>query len=136
MNESQNHVSLIGYLGEDPQDLGEGERAGTSFSLATSETFGQGEEKKERTDWHRIVCWNGVATSSRYLAKGDHVAVFGKLRSNDWQDAEGNHRRSIEVHAADILFLRVRAFAEPEPKKTPSRKGSSSRRRSAGRRNA
>ncbi|MCP3957429.1 MAG: single-stranded DNA-binding protein [bacterium] len=110
MNQVQNQVTLIGYLGSDPEAIGNGENAGAKLNLATNEAFGRGEERKERTDWHDVVCWNGLVKSCEHLAKGDRIAVLGKLRSNSWQDQEGNARRSVEVHASDICFLRVKAF--------------------------
>lgn len=114
MNLVQNQVTLIGYLGADPTTMGEGDRAGARFDLATTERFGKGQDRKERTDWHRIVCWNGQAKSCAHLAKGDRVAVFGKLRSNSWEDSEGQRRYTVEVEARDIAFLNVKAFDRAE----------------------
>ena len=71
-------------------------------------------EKKKRVDWHRVVCWGGLAQTCRHLSKGDQVAVFGKLRTNRWEDAEGKARRTVEVVATDIGFLRVKSFAAGE----------------------
>ena len=85
MNQVKNQVTLIGYLGDDPKSFGKDDRRGASFDLATNEKFGP-DEHQERTDWHRIVCWNGLANSCSPLAKGDQVAIFGKLRTNTWKD--------------------------------------------------
>ena len=111
MNQVANQVTLIGRLGTGPELFGDGDRAGAKFDIATSEVYGRGEEKKERVDWHRIVCWGGLAQTCRHLAKGDQVAVFGKLRTNRWEDADGRARRSVEVVASDVGFLRVKSFA-------------------------
>ena len=131
MNLVQNQVTLIGYLGKDPKALGTGEQAGMRFSLATSETFGPAENRTERTDWHTIVCWNGTAKGCQHLAQGDQVAVFGKLRNNNYTDEAGNEQRRIEVHAADIHFLKVKAFANRDA--SASSQGSSSKTKGAGR---
>lgn len=131
MNLAQNQVTLIGYLGSDPEHFGEGERAGARFSLATTETFGREEERKERTDWHRIVAWNGTARACRHLARGDRLAVFGKLRTNDWTDEEGNARRTVEVQALDVHFLKVKAFAKGEPAEDEPPKKRTRRRKKA-----
>ncbi len=112
MNQVQNQVTLIGYLGKDPETIGKGENTGATFDLATREVFRSGEGRKDRTDWHRIVCWQGVARTCQHLAKGDRVAIFGKLRTNTWKDADGNARRAVEVHASDVHFIQVKAFAE------------------------
>ena len=56
---------------------------------------------------------SGLVKSCEHLAAGDR-AVAGKLRSQDWTDSSGRKRRSIEVHADDIVFLGVKAFRSDE----------------------
>jgi single-strand DNA-binding protein len=109
MYKVSNQVTLIGRLGTDPKISG-GENLRAHFSLATNEEFGRGEDRTERTDWHDIVCWRGLVKSCEHLAAGDRIAIAGKLRSQDWTDPSGQKRRSIEVHADDIVFLDVKSF--------------------------
>lgn len=79
-----NRATLIGHLGGDPEvrTTASG-RPVCSFSLATSETWRDGEsgEKRERTEWHRVVVWSeGLVKVSRdYLHKGSRVMVEGKI---------------------------------------------------------
>lgn len=96
-----NRVSLIGYLGQDPdvRYTPDG-KAVTCFSLATSEhwkdkTTG---EPRSRTEWHRIVIFAGLAeVAGRLLKKGSQVYVEGQLRSRKWQDATGAERQTTEI---------------------------------------
>ncbi len=99
---SLNRVSLIGNLGRDPEirTTQNGSRV-ASFSIATSETWKDKSsgEKKERTDWHNIVCWSDglVGVVEQYLKKGSKVYVEGKLQTRKWQDQSGVDRYSTEV---------------------------------------
>jgi single-strand DNA-binding protein len=110
MTHVTNQVTLIGNLGSDPKFFGNGENPGARFDLATNETFGSGDERNQRTDWHRVICWGGLASSAKHLSKGDKVALAGKLRSNDFEDDDGTKRRVIEVHASSIEFIHVKSF--------------------------
>lgn len=96
-----NRVSLLGRLGADPEirTTQSGEKC-ANFRIATGEKWkdkGTGEEK-ERTEWHSIVVWGGLAgIAERFLHKGGRVLVEGTLRTRKWQDKEGNDRYSTEV---------------------------------------
>ena len=105
-----NQVTLIGNLGNDPDFFGSEDNPAARFDLATNEVFGSGDERRQRTDWHRIICWGGLTSSATHLAKGDKVALAGRLRSNDFEDDDGTKRRVIEVHASSIEFLNVKSF--------------------------
>ena len=107
-----NQVTLIGRLGDDPGFFGE-DGQGARFDLATHESFMKDGESQERTDWHTIICWNGLARSSKQLAKGDLVAVAGAVRSRLWDD-DGKSRRIVEVHASSLEFLDVKALRRPQ----------------------
>ena len=75
-----------------------------NFSLAVNRSYvKQGEERK--ADFIDIVCWRGTAEFvSKYFFKGQQVAVVGKLQMRDWQDKDGNKRRSFEVVADEVFF--------------------------------
>ena len=88
-----NQVTLIGRLGKDPVFFGE-EGQGARFDLAVNTSFMKDGSREERTDWLTIVCWNGLAKSSKQLAKGDRVAIAGALRVNEWKDADGTSKRA------------------------------------------
>ena len=110
MTHVTNQVTLIGNLGDDPKFFGNGDSRGARFALATNESFGSGEDRRQRTDWHRVVCWGGLTSSAKHLSKGDKIALAGRLRSNDFETQDGTRRRSIEVHAASIEFINVRSL--------------------------
>src|SRR4051812_9896536 len=97
-----NRVMLIGHLGQDPEirSTQAGKRVAT-LSLATSErwTDKTSQEKKERTEWHRVVVWPEglVGVIEKYVRKGSKIYVEGTLRTRKWQEAQGIDRYSTEV---------------------------------------
>jgi single-strand DNA-binding protein len=120
---SLNKVMLIGRLGKDPEvrHTPEGTPVAT-FSLATSDFWvDKSGTRQERTEWHNIVAWNKLAElSRRYLAKGRQVYVEGKIRTREWDDKDGNKRRTTEIIANQILFVGARPEqAEAGPTATP-----------------
>jgi single-strand DNA-binding protein len=102
---------LIGRLGKDPEvrHTPEGTPVAT-FSLATSDFWvDKSGTRQERTEWHNIVAWNKLAElSRRYLAKGRQVYVEGRIRTREWDDKDGNKRRTTEIIANQILFIGAR----------------------------
>jgi len=107
---SLNKVMLIGNLGADPEMryLPQQERKVARFNIATKERLfnPNTRESSDRTEWHRIVVWGKLAEfCEKYLAKGRQILIEGKLRTRDWQDKEGNKRRTTEVEAINIVLL-------------------------------
>jgi len=98
-----NRVQLIGNLGQDPEVrfTHAGKRVVT-LSLATSEnwTDQQSGERRQKTEWHRIIIWNeGLGTlAEKYLNKGAKVFIEGKLATRKWQDQDGRDRYGTEIH--------------------------------------
>lgn len=96
-----NKVILIGNLGQDPEiRYTSGGMAIATLSLATSESWRdkQTGEKKERTEWHRVVLVGKLAeVAGQYLKKGSQVYVEGKLQTRKWQDQSGQDRYTTEV---------------------------------------
>ena len=87
-----NKVILIGNLGKDPEiRYTPSGTAVANFSIATSESWTDKEsgEKRERTEWHRIVAWGKLAEiCGEYLHKGKQVYVEGRIQTRDWEDNE------------------------------------------------
>ncbi len=111
MKNGINKVTLVGHVGEDPrikQYKEDGEVA--QFSLATDETYTDKDGKStQKTEWHRIVIWNKQAqVVKKYVKKGDPLYIEGKIRTNSWEDKEGNKRYSTEIHCDNFLFLSSR----------------------------
>ena len=98
---SVNKVILVGRLGSDPDVLrGNGQKI-ARISLATSETWKDKNtgERRERTEWHRVVIFNEklVEFAEQYLIKGSKVYIEGQLQTRKWQDQSGNDRYTTEV---------------------------------------
>lgn len=104
-----NKVILIGNLGRDPEIryTANGGQAVANFTLATSENYTTRDGKREeRTEWHRIVVWGKTAENcAQYLSKGRTVYVEGRLQTREWEDKEGQKRRTTEVVAQTVQFL-------------------------------
>jgi single-strand DNA-binding protein len=99
---SVNKVILIGNLGADPEvrRLNDG-RPVVNLRVATSESWRdkQSGERRERTEWHRVVIFNeGLAKiAEQYLRKGSKVYLEGQLQTRKWEDQSGQERYSTEV---------------------------------------
>jgi single-strand DNA-binding protein len=99
---SVNKVILIGNLGKDPEvrNTQDGTKI-VNMTLATSETWNDraSGERKERTEWHRIVVFNDriADVAERFLKKGAKVYVEGSLKTRKWTDKDGQERYTTEV---------------------------------------
>lgn len=104
-----NKVILVGNLGADPEirHLTSGATV-ANFNIATSETYKdrQTGERREQTEWHRVVLWRGLAEiAEKYLKKGSKVYIEGKLRTRSWEDQGGQKRYTTEVHGDNMTML-------------------------------
>ena len=100
-----NHIVLMGRLTRDPELRRTGSGvAVASFTLAVDRDYAvQGAEKE--TDFVDIVAWRNTAEFvSKYFTKGRMAVVSGRLQIRNWQDKEGNKRRSAEVVADNVYF--------------------------------
>ena len=93
---------LLGNVGQDPEIKHlDGGRMVANFSLATSETWKDRNtgEKREVTQWHRVVVWNEglIKIVENYVLKGTKVFVEGEIQTRKWQDQQGNDRYSTEI---------------------------------------
>jgi len=99
---SLNKVMLIGNLGADPEirTFNNGGKV-ANLRIATSEQWKdrQTGERKEKTEWHRVVVFNEglVRICEQYLKKGAKVYLEGQLETRKWQDKDGNDKYSTEV---------------------------------------
>jgi single-strand DNA-binding protein len=111
-----NKVILIGNLGRDPElrYTANGQPVAT-FTLATTESWtNKSGERDQRTEWHRVVAWGKLAElAGEYLSKGRQVYVEGRLQTREWEDKEGQKRRTTEVNAQQLLFLGRRDGGAP-----------------------
>jgi len=108
-----NKVTLIGNLGADPEVryMPTG-GAVTNISLATTFRWKdkQSGERKDNTEWHRVVFFNRLAeVVGEYLRKGSQVYVEGRLQTRKWQDKDGIDRYSTEIIATEMQMLGSRS---------------------------
>ena len=100
-----NHIVLMGRLTRDPELRRTGSGvAVASFTLAVDRDYAaQGAERE--TDFIDIVAWRGTAEFvEKYFSKGRMIVVAGRLQIRNWQDKEGNKRRSAEILADHVYF--------------------------------
>ncbi len=102
MSGSLNKVMLIGRLGQDPEvrNTQDG-RSLCTFSIATSESWNDKNtgEKREKTEWHRVVVFNEglVNIVQQYVKKGSNVFIEGQLQTRKWEDKDGIEKYTTEV---------------------------------------
>jgi len=99
---SVNKVILVGNLGRDPEvRLTQDNKKIVNMSIATSESWKDRNtgERRERTEWHRVVIFSeGLANiAEKYLRKGSKVYIEGQLQTRKWQDKEGMDRYTTEI---------------------------------------
>jgi single-strand DNA-binding protein len=108
-----NKVTLIGNLGADPEvRLMPSGGSITSIRLATTSRWKdkQSGERKEATEWHRIVFFNRLAEiAGEYLKKGSQIYVEGRLQTRKWQGQDGQDRYTTEILAQELHMLGSRS---------------------------
>lgn len=139
---SLNKVQLIGNLGNDPEvrNLPSGGKV-CNLSIATSESWRDKDsgERRERTEWHRVVIFNEniVKVAEQYVGKGDKVYLEGQLQTRKWQDQEGNDRYSTEVvltgFDCKLVMLGQSGGGDRDPKGNADQPGNRAPDASAGR---
>jgi single-strand DNA-binding protein len=115
VSRSLNKVMLIGNLGADPEvrSTNNGSRV-ANLSIATNRQWtAQNGEKQEKTEWHRVICWNNKGAqladvAERFLKKGDRVYVEGRIEYRTWEDREKQKRYTTEIIARELLLLTSR----------------------------
>jgi single-strand DNA-binding protein len=117
MANSINEVNLLGNLGKDPEirSMQDGKRV-CNLTIATSESWTDKSsgERKEKTEWHRVVVFNdGLAgVCEKYLRKGSKVHIKGKLQTRKWQDKDGSDKYSTEIvvqgYTGSLIMLNSR----------------------------
>ena len=143
---SLNKVQLIGNLGRDPEvrNTQSGDQI-VHLSLATNETWRdrQSGERRERTEWHRVVIFNQNLgdVAKQYLRKGSKVYVEGQLQTRKWTAQDGQERYTTEIalrpYRGELTMLDSRGdtggdFGEPDYGAPAERLGSGSRARCRG----
>src|SRR5574343_330883 len=106
---SVNKVILVGNLGKDPETrYAPSGDAICNVSIATTESWKDRStgEKREATEWHRVVFFGKLAEiAGQYLRKGSSVYIEGSLRTRKWQDKEGRDQYTTEIRADEMKML-------------------------------
>jgi len=106
---SVNKVIIVGNLGRDPETrYATSGSAICNITVATSRQWKDKAtgEKKEETEWHRVVFYDRLAEiAGEYLKKGRPVYVEGRLKTRKWQDKEGQDRYTTEIVAEEMQLL-------------------------------
>ena len=95
-----NKAILIGRLGRDPEMRHTGGGSPVcNFSLATDASYtDKAGQRQKKTEWHHIVAWGKLAENcSKLLSKGKLAYVEGRLQTREWNDRDGNKRRTTEI---------------------------------------
>ncbi|MBL4763541.1 MAG: single-stranded DNA-binding protein [Gammaproteobacteria bacterium] len=123
---SVNKVILVGRLGAEPESRSFPNGGSIcNLRLATSESWKdkQSGERKERTEWHRVVLRNRLGEiAQQYLHKGSQVYIEGRIQTRKWQDSNGQDRYATEIVGNEMTMLDSR---EPEQGKTPAQQAQS-----------
>ena len=106
---SVNKVILIGNLGADPEVKHlEGNKVVANIRLATSESYkDKNGQRITQTEWHTLELWDELARfSEKYLKKGREIYIEGKIKTDQWQDKDGNNRYSTKIRVNTLTLLR------------------------------
>lgn len=130
---SVNKVIIVGNLGKDPETryMPNGD-AVCNITVATSERWKDKAtgEKKELTEWHRVVFYRKLAEiAGQYLKKGSPVYLEGRIRTRKWQDKEGQDRYTTEIEANEMQMLGSReGMSDAPPRESGGASGGSGNR--------
>ena len=105
---SVNKVIIIGRLGKSPDlKYSQGGVAICALSVATDESYKDRDGNKvERTEWHNVTVFQRMAENcTNYLAKGSLVYIEGRLKTEKWQDQQGNDKYTTKIMAERVQFL-------------------------------
>jgi single-strand DNA-binding protein len=103
----KNRVQLIGHVGQEPEIKALESGRVANFTIATNESYTNAKgEKVEQTEWHRVSAWGKtVDIIEKFITKGTHVALEGKLTHRSYDDKDGNKRFITEVVANELVLL-------------------------------
>mgnify|MGYP001156961320 FL=1 len=132
---SVNKVTLVGNLGRDPEvrSMQDGGKI-VQLSIATSESWKDRNsgERREKTEWHRVVIFNENLgrTAEQYLRKGSTVYIEGQLQTRKWTDQQGQEKYTTEVvlqrYRGELTMLGGRADSVPSTEYNDTTSGSGS----------
>jgi single-strand DNA-binding protein len=111
----QNKVTLIGFLGGNPEVRTNDNRSLTTLSLATKSSYKKDGKYISHTEWHRCVVFGKLAEFAQTLTKGAHIQVEGELRSREYDSKKTDSKQRVwEIRVASILKLDRAEKVAPE----------------------
>ena len=112
-----NHITIMGRLTRDPEIRSTSNNTPVaSFTLAVDRDFGKDEQGNRQTDFIDCTAWRTTAEFvGKYFQKGSMAVVSGRLQIRDWQDQNGNKRKTAEVVTESIYFADSRKDAPARP---------------------
>jgi single-strand DNA-binding protein len=110
-----NNVTLIGFLGSNPEVRTNDNRSFTTLSLATKSSYKKDDKYISHTEWHRCVVFGRLSEFANTLTKGAHIQVEGELRSREYDSKKTDTKRRVwEIRVASILKLDRAEKAAPD----------------------
>jgi single-strand DNA-binding protein len=106
---SVNKVILIGNIGADPEvRYLDSNKVVANMRLATTEGYKDKEGNRvTQTEWHNLEMWDDLAKiAEKYIRKGKEIYVEGKIKTDTWQDKEGNNRYTTKIRVTSLTLLR------------------------------
>ena len=114
---SVNKALILGRVGKDPQVSHINDTKKASFSIATTDrgyTKQDGTQVPDRTEWHNIVAWRGLAeVCEKYVHKGDMLYIEGKITNRSW-DGENGQKHYITEIVAEVVELFPKSQQQPQ----------------------
>ncbi len=108
MSRDVHRTPVRGTLGAAPDvHYSQHGQARATFRVAVNERWtGSDGQQHTHTEWYRVVCWGPLGEfCGAHLQKGSRVLLEGRMRTQRWQDGQGQERMTVELHADDVIFL-------------------------------
>lgn len=118
-----NKVILVGNLGADPEvKYLDGDNVVANLRLATTESYkDRSGNRVEQTEWHDLELWGQQAKiAEQYLKKGSQIYVEGKIKSDTWQDEQGQNRKKVRIRVLSFTMLGGRPENAPNAPSMPA----------------
>ncbi len=112
-----NKVILLGRTGQKPEVRRlESGSVVAKLNLATTETYkDKNGNRIDNTEWHDVEIWDGLAkVVEQYVKKGDMIYIEGKIKTDKWEDKEGNPRKTVKIRAINMTMLSKGNSAEQQ----------------------
>lgn len=104
----RNKVQLIGHVGQEPEIKNlEGGKKVATITIATNDVYyKENGDKVEQTEWHRVKAWGKTADIiEKYVTKGKHIAIEGKLSHSSYDDKDGNKRYVTDIIVNELVLI-------------------------------